>query len=47
MEEGGKALPRLLLALIGPYVKAEGYLQEGEKAPPAPHAIANLCYFLR
>ena len=31
---GGKALSRLLVALIGPYVKAEGYLQEGEKAPP-------------
>lgn len=31
---GGKALPRLLVALIGPYVKAEGYSPEGEKAPP-------------
>lgn len=34
LTRGGKALSRLLVALIGPYVKAEGYLQEGEKAPP-------------
>ena len=32
-KERGKALPRLLLALIGPYVKAEGYLQEGRRLP--------------
>ena len=32
---GGKAPSRLLLALIGPYVKAEGYSQEGTSLPPS------------
>ena len=38
--EGGKALPRLLLAFIRPYVKTEGYLQEGSLFPH--HQVANL-----